>query len=812
MSTTRKPPQLQPAPAGIDPKLAKALNDIRNAVLYVQGRVGTSATDAPVLKTEIEGLVKKYTGQAIDYPTVPQVILLDTKPVPGGVRITFNGSSYNYVGHSHIDIYRGEIDASFENADHIGRAEMGTFTDTPFESKKKFRYWFRSVNEIGDVGDWYEAAGTVLETGELTVQDIGGFDNHVGEFVNRQLLKKLDASKSWVGTNVNDWNSYVEGNSGALALGLQIKIDRDNQDVYIKFAGYDAASVVAQSIEFELEIFSSIVTAMTNVSADGDEIPTDKADVMNFEEDTGNQYGLNGLVVKGNGWSVTGATSDEIKLTLNELGPDTMFRLRITSVDAEDGYFTSLGDRVADQNFTPPIEYWFTASDAQEYDALRLANGPAEGGAERTGGHGTSELVDDASLGGTSHWAGIEDVPPTMAEHGITNGQEDLGPAPGSAYVLHRDSGGTPYWAAKYDMALNAAWNQVLDTDVTLTSSSAAYGRLIQIPNPGREVTLLVFGQVGAYQPVGTGRAFVGEVWGNTGGASFAITTRGTNGLPVENQTQSASMFGLWTGTPTGDIFLQMHARYAGPSTTVKLSAQDTGIAVIVLPNSNFSLDTGPVTCTVPSTATGNCSKAYTSGSTCTATANVTASVSGGTPGYTYAWTRASGVDAITSGSTSQTCTVSGTQTTADPSVSHNTTIYCTATDAVLTADQSNNCVVTLTYIRTFDPLVVSAPDKTFGCSGTYPGLCASGGDLTRSVSGGDGTYATTWTHLSGAGEIVSGSTSTSCTVNHHAGTGNNTTIEYVGTFRCAVNDGNGDSDTDDLTVKFRHTGWSGDS
>jgi len=98
------------------------------------------------------------------------------------------------------------------------------------------------------------------------------------------------------------------------------------------------------------------------------------------------------------------------------------------------------------------------------------------------------------------------------------------------------------------------------------------------------------------------------------------------------------------------------------------------------------------------SVTNGICS-ASTCGNTCTATGTATANATGGNGSYTYSWSVTSGTGTISSGSTSQTCTVSDTEaTTTAPGTRYPTTVQCAVNDSRSTGSVNTSGTVGLKF------------------------------------------------------------------------------------------------------------------
>jgi len=320
----------------------------------------------------------------------------------------------------------------------------------------------------------------------------------------------------------------------------------------------------------------------------------------------------------------------------------------------------------------------------------------------------TSMLTDDAGLGNSAVFLNIGGFPTTVHEIGITDAMTTLGAAAGNGYVFQQDSGGAPYLAPKFDETFDGYGDTLADTSTITTALAVWGGKVISVPNPGAQVTILAWL-----------RGFVADDTANVNTAKWQLeySTDGGSTWTAPNSFLLASvpatlnyrapvadMLCINNVTPTGDV--QIRARIALNSGTNSMTFTNGVIAALVIPNNEGSSISGALTVSVPATAAGNCSQAYITGNaspvtTCTATKNVKATPGGGvSPFTTYSWAVASGTGTITAGSALKTVTISDTETTSDVGATHTTTINCTVTDSqsyVPTAGSDSANVATVT-------------------------------------------------------------------------------------------------------------------
>lgn len=408
----------------------------------------------------------------------------------------------------------------------------------------------------------------------------------------------------------------------------------------------------------------------------------------------------------------------------------------------------------------------------------------------------SSKQTDDQGWSKTSIWGSITQTPTTLAGYGITNGQTTLPNALGNGYVLQRDLSGSPYFAQKFDKTFDVYGDTLTNTQVTSSTNVVWGAKYVACPNPGSSVSILAW--VNGYITNDSANANVAVCnlqYSTDGGATWSNQLNNVINLPAVNGYAAtvSSNLGINNVTPTGDIMVRCQVKQQ--TTSANLMTFTNGrVALMVLPNNvGYSVAVaGAVTSTVPGTAAMNCTTVYPTTS-CTASTTVTCTPGGGTPPYSYLWTKVSGTGSITAGSTSQIATISDTETTASPANTFNTVVNCKVTDSATPTPgtaTSANCTVTGTYTLTYNPITASATGYDGYCSvGTNcANSCTASGSCTANATGGNGSYTYSWSKTSGNGTITAGTTSKTCTVAYtHASTAGG--YSTTGTFTCAVND-----------------------
>lgn len=384
----------------------------------------------------------------------------------------------------------------------------------------------------------------------------------------------------------------------------------------------------------------------------------------------------------------------------------------------------------------------------------------------------TSALTDDAALGLTATYGQVSSLPSTLSGYGITDGQNNLGNASG-IQILKQNGGTNPFWSDQYDPNINLSGN-FKTTPTTLSTSTGVFSVVsneVEIPVPSNGIALLLLLTCRVYMQSITGAV---EVLGE-----FEVSTDGGStwtGLSEQLAYASTDTMFPWSdiyfyspASATGSIVVRYKMeRLSGTSGNININI--VNLNVIQIPYSNFVVLSGPLSASIPTTAAGPCS-AYYPTTTCSASANITCTPSGGSGGNTFSWAKVSGTGTITN-STSQTCTVTDTETTSDAGATYNTVVKCTVTDSALSTATSGNCTFTGTYTRLYNPIVVSVPTTVSSqCSNTCGVTCTASVNVTAAVSGGDGSYSHSWTRVSGTTMFLTNTTTSTVTVSYSAST-----------------------------------------
>ena len=267
-----------------------------------------------------------------------------------------------------------------------------------------------------------------------------------------------------------------------------------------------------------------------------------------------------------------------------------------------------------------------------------------------------------------------------LSDYGIVDAQSILPLSTAVRQALFEDNGGMPYFADLYDTNFNLAGDATGKTTTTSATGFATISNPIGIPNPGQAVNIVVDADVHVVDNTGTVTTPAikiqysldsGTTW--TDGPTSASTFTALNGSIC---CIHASLF-LTGITSTGDIQFRVQG---GQTVATSITFLMLNFIARLFPVSNFYV-VSPLAATVPATRAMSCTSTSPATS-CTATGTVKCTFAGGVGPFTPSWAKVSGTGAITSGSTSQTCTISDTETTTTGGATHTTTVNCAVTDA----------------------------------------------------------------------------------------------------------------------------------
>lgn len=400
----------------------------------------------------------------------------------------------------------------------------------------------------------------------------------------------------------------------------------------------------------------------------------------------------------------------------------------------------------------------------------------------------TSKQIDDLGWKNTAVWLDLTGVPSTLSGYGITDAQSTLPNAAGVGQILQRDNSGAPYFSTKYDGFLNSGAMTQSGTQNFTTNVAVLLGDILDMGEPPAGANILFQLHALLQGSGGTPNATINLQYSTNSGSTW--TTADSDVYTTAAVGVDITFKGFITNlNPTGNLQVRVMVTNSSGANTVQV--RDTMLWCLVLPNANYTVIAGALTSSIPSTGSGNCIATYPA-STCTASLNVKVTPSGGVPPYTYLWSVVSGTGTITAGSTSQTCTVSDTETATFAGATHNTTIDCKVTDSASSNATSGNDVITNTFTLVYSPITATVSTTNGSCNTNLCSTnCQAQGSATANPSGGNGSYTFSWSVVSGPGSITGGSTSQTCIVSETHGTGPGPHIDNT-TVKCSVNDTRG--------------------
>lgn len=179
-------------------------------------------------------------------------------------------------------------------------------------------------------------------------------------------------------------------------------------------------------------------------------------------------------------------------------------------------------------------------------------------------------------------------------------------------------------------------------------------------------------------------------------------------------------------------------------------------------------------------------------------TDSVTVTPSGGTPGYTYAWTRVSGSTAITANSATAATTTFDCSSISDGQTLE-AVMRCTVTDNVAATKTVD---VVVTFERADTPAVLSVTPSDYFLFKFLVGVSSGNtNQVTATAAGGVPGYSYSWSRISGSTSITANASSSATT--SFAVTGITNGQELSAVFRVTATDAAAATATADVSVTF---------
>ena len=327
----------------------------------------------------------------------------------------------------------------------------------------------------------------------------------------------------------------------------------------------------------------------------------------------------------------------------------------------------------------------------------------------------------------------------------------------------------------------SAVYADILTADYTTgTSDTDQY----QIDIPNAATGFIAVGTISGINfswaiPVGSSTT-VAELYEYTASTPFSSATKIWEG-------NASSVFITKVDTTTRYYWLQLRNPLQQKSnpTPPAASAGVPGAASIISTTLNGSVAPGSLGANV------NGSGAFT-------TSSAVVTPSGGTPGYTYAWTWGSGGTSVTI--TTPTAASTTFSTTGMTSGVRSGTAVCTITDSI-GGTKTVNVTVTFTFVA-----ALSATRTPTSLSTNVANLGSStSSSTTVTASGGTPGYTYSWAWVSGGTGISITSPTAATTSFSTTGLDSGTGVR-TGTARCTVTDAAAATTTVDVTVTFTQT------
>lgn len=446
----------------------------------------------------------------------------------------------------------------------------------------EYTFWIRTVRtlDMSVTSNWVGGTNGISVTTALGTEFLNAYTEW-RDIQNREV-------RAVAGANVNDWN--IAPNVAAAPIGagdnsIHIRLDRVNNRAYVYLYGESTAGT--SSAKFELEVLGATVSGWTNDGTYppvGLEIPTNHGGAIDFSAPPAdNRFGTNGMVLNDSvGWGTTTGT-DGVGgyLTLDSLTEDVEFRLRITqyTVNGGDRARVTFGDTVAISSGAEtaiPIEYFFASRDGEDYDALRLTNGPAEPGATNGatwGANISGQPPDSALLNALQEWQDIQNrevhaiaganindwnIRPEAAGAPIAAGDVSvhvaLDRATNRAYIWLYGESAASASNVKFEL-------EVLDATVTGWTNDGTY------PPSGAEVPTSAGGAINFASPP------TDNVWGSNG-----LILNDTNGWAITSGTDGAGGYLTLDALENYVEFRLRVFNYDGGTDNAKITFSDTVI------------------------------------------------------------------------------------------------------------------------------------------------------------------------------------------------------------------------------------------
>jgi len=420
-----------------------SLNDIDSTYISDGAVVTAKIASGAITTTELSADAVTATEIAIgsvtdidsDAATINDVFSgnysdLSGKPTLGDVA-SLNDISSTYISDGAVvtrTVASNAITTSELKADAVTATEIsiGSVTDIDTDAATISDVFSGDYGDLdgtptlGDVASLNNISSTYISDGAVVTSKLSAGAVSADKVAANAItaseadLDSLRVSNN-VGASVDTWNAYVSVNTDrGLYSGFQVKIDKNNNRVYISQVGQSGSS---EDYEFELEVFGSTVTGFTdlqfNNSIDKKTDESGNTAEVDFDSDE-SKWGTNG-VCHIEGTNGVGG-EDEGYITLDKIDTSTSFELRLYKYNANgETRFVSLGDRIVSTNPDIPFKVQFSPISAGD-----LVFSGNYGDLSNTPSLGDVASLDDID---STHIANGAVVTETIASNAITTSE-----------------------------------------------------------------------------------------------------------------------------------------------------------------------------------------------------------------------------------------------------------------------------------------------------------------------------------------------------------------------------------------------------
>lgn len=236
-----------------------------------------------------------------------------------------------------------------------------------------------SENTSADTAAVNGTAAADIDSGATAGNTLDTAATNTGQTIDDVVTNAQEgaANLSFATVDIQSWYANPYSPSGNNSM-FRIRIDRQNQEMEIKLAGFNSHTGTA-SIDIEVEAIGITFTGYTNSTAE-----TALTNNMgNIDFTTANLWGPNGFR-----WTESALALDDDTFTMDlSAVPDqtTQFRIRLRSFsDDTESIEFAIADSFVALDPPTPLQVTVNVNDTSDIDVLNTTNAPAEAGANVT--------------------------------------------------------------------------------------------------------------------------------------------------------------------------------------------------------------------------------------------------------------------------------------------------------------------------------------------------------------------------------------------------------------------------------------------